>query len=157
MTAKPYLTPAEVAGELGMSADGVRKLVRRGKLKAIRRSERQILISRAALEAYRRRINGESPARFELPEIGDPTELRAQFAMATGQTPKAWLEAWKKDEIVDSAANMALMVHASALRAHELRGRQDGRPGGRPPKQASSEQASRSAKKRSRPATRTAA
>jgi Nucleotidyltransferase domain. len=51
-----YLTVAEVATELNMSPDGAYKIIKRGKLQAVRRSERGIRVSMVALDAYRRRL-----------------------------------------------------------------------------------------------------
>jgi excisionase family DNA binding protein len=115
--ASPYLTVAEVARELRMSDDGVRKLIRKRKLKALRLSERKTMIPRAALAAYRRRISGQAEVRFQMPELGDPVELAQRFEQTTGYSPEAWLLAWKRDELEDSNENMELMVQASALRA----------------------------------------
>jgi hypothetical protein len=78
------------------------------------------MVSRAALESYRRRLNGESPAAIEVPLRGDPSEMREHFEDLTGRTPGQWLDAWKRDEIEDSAENMALVMRASALRSLEL-------------------------------------
>lgn len=113
----PYLTVAEVARELRMSDDGVRKLIRKRKLKALRLSERKTMIPRAALAAYQRRISGQAEVRFQMPELGDPVELAQRFEQTTGYSPEAWLLAWKRDELEDSSENMELMVQASALRA----------------------------------------
>jgi hypothetical protein len=56
-----YLSIDAVAAALEMTTSGVHKLISRGKLKAIRRSERRIYVSRAALAAYRARLNGAAP------------------------------------------------------------------------------------------------
>lgn len=113
----PYLTVPEVARELRMSDDGVRKLIRKRKLKALRLSERKTMIPRAALAAYQRRISGQAEVRFQMPELGDPVELAQRFEQTTGYSPEAWLLAWKRDELEDSSENMELMVQASALLA----------------------------------------
>ena len=113
----PYLTVAEVARELRMSDDGVRKLIRKGKLKALRLSERKTMIPRAALSAYQRRLSGQTEVRFQMPELSDPVELARRFEQMTGYSPEEWLLAWKHDELEDSSENMDLMVQASALRA----------------------------------------
>jgi excisionase family DNA binding protein len=115
-----YLTVAEVAHEIDMTPGGVRKVIKRGELKAVKLSVRKTLVSRAALEAYRSKINGEPRVEFVMPEIGEPAEMRVRFEAATGRTPEAWLKAWKHEEIEDSAPNMGLMMQASALRAVEL-------------------------------------
>lgn len=120
----PYLTVAEVATELRMSDDGVRKLVRKGKLKALRLSERKTIVPRAALAAYQRRLAGHGDqVAFQMPELGDPAELATRFEQATGYSPEAWLLAWKREELEDSRENMELMVQASALRAALAAGR----------------------------------
>ncbi len=113
----PYLTVAEVARELHMSDDGVRKLIRKGKLKALRLSERKTMVPRTALAGYQRRLSGQPDVGFEMPELADPVELAKQFEQSTGCSPEAWLLAWKQDELEDSSENMELMVQASALRA----------------------------------------
>src|SRR5437660_10724271 len=102
----PYLTVAEVASELRMSDDGVRKLIRKGKLKALRLSERRTIIPRAALGAYQRRVGGEAEVQFQMPELGDPGKLAELFERATGYSPEAWLLAWKHEELEDSSENM---------------------------------------------------
>ncbi len=120
----PYLTVAEVATELRMSNDGVRKLIRKGKLKALRLSERKTIVPRAALEAYQRRLAGRSDRlAFRMPDLGDPVELARRFEQATGYAPEEWLLAWKHDKLEDSTENMELMVEASALRAALAAGR----------------------------------
>ena len=107
-----------------MTDDGVRKLIRKGKLKALRLSERKTIVPRAALEAYQRRVAGHSGrVTFQMPELGDPVELAHRFEAATGYSPEAWLLAWKRDELEDRAENMELMVQASALRAALAAGR----------------------------------
>jgi excisionase family DNA binding protein len=113
----PYLTVAEVAGELRMTNDGVRKLIRKGRLKALRVSERRTMIPRAALSAYQRRLGGQAEVGFQMPELGDHVELAQRFERATGYSPEAWLLAWKHDQLEDTRENMELMVEASALRA----------------------------------------
>src|SRR4051795_5419038 len=97
-----HMTVPEVAEALGMTRDGVYKLIRRGKLKAVRLSARKMYVSRLALDAYRRRLAGKGP------EITRPTgslpldELRADFEQETGRSPEAWLEEWRAGTIEDS-------------------------------------------------------
>jgi excisionase family DNA binding protein len=50
------LTVAEVAAELEMTNDGVYKLIKRGKLEGVRRSERGLRVPQAALAGYQRRL-----------------------------------------------------------------------------------------------------
>src|SRR5437763_116360 len=106
----PYMTVADVAREIDMTPDGVRKLIRSGKLKALRLSERKIVVPRAAFAAYQRRLSGETRARFEAPPIADAAAMAAQFERTTGLAPEQWLAAWKREEIEDSVDNMVLMV-----------------------------------------------
>ncbi|HUN79680.1 MAG TPA: helix-turn-helix domain-containing protein [Solirubrobacteraceae bacterium] len=63
-----YLTVSEVAAELEISTAGVYKLIQRGKLPAIRRSERGLRVSRLALTAYQRRLQDG----FQPPAVGEP-------------------------------------------------------------------------------------
>lgn len=118
-----YLTVSKVAAELDISPAGVYKLIQRGKLPAIRRSERGLRVSRLALTAYQRRLqNG-----FKPPEVvvQDTTleELRATFARETGLSPEEWERRWQADELEDSAANMRLATLVSGLVIDEQQGR----------------------------------
>jgi len=115
-----FLTAAEAGDRIGMTADGVRKLIRAGKLKAIRLSERKIRIPLPALEAYQRRVNGEPRVSLALPEVGELPELREEFEGVTGYTPEVWLQMWKRDELDDSAENMTLVVRAGAIQASTM-------------------------------------
>jgi excisionase family DNA binding protein len=112
----PYLTAAEVAAELGISRHGVYKLIERGKLKAIRRSERNLRVSRLALDAYRRRLNNGAPAVEVVDTVDVPAEVAA-FERETGMSPVEWERRWKADRIEDTAENMRLTIRALALRA----------------------------------------
>jgi excisionase family DNA binding protein len=51
-----YLTAAAIADELGISKSGVYKLIKRGRLPAIRHGKRNLRISHLALDAYQRRL-----------------------------------------------------------------------------------------------------
>jgi excisionase family DNA binding protein len=116
----PYLTASEVAEELGMSTDGVYKLIKRGKLPAIRRSENSLRVSRLALEAYQRRLQD---GNIDMPPIEysntTPHELRAEFEQETGLSPSEWESRWKADQFEDSAENMNLAIRALSLLLHE--------------------------------------
>jgi len=104
MLESPYLTPAEVATELGISRHGVYKLIQRGRLKAIRRTERNIRVSRLALDAYRRRLAGDPPAAaaVEIDNAVDLAALHAAFERETGMTAVEFERRWKADALEDS-------------------------------------------------------
>jgi excisionase family DNA binding protein len=110
-----FLTIPQVAEELEMTRDGVYKLVRRGKLKAVRVSERRMYVSQPALDAYRRRLNGEGPDTRR-PESASASDLRAAFERDTGRTPEQWVADWKANRIEDSAESMRRTVDALSLR-----------------------------------------
>lgn len=110
----PYMTVPEVAAELGMTADGVYKLIKRGKLPALKLSERGVRVTSWALEAYRERLAGGSPASLS-PENLDHERLEADFVQETGMSPADWIAAWKKDEGEDTAADATILVRALAL------------------------------------------
>jgi excisionase family DNA binding protein len=114
----PYLTISEVSAELEISKDGVYKLVKRGKLPAIRLSERGMRISRLALDAYKRRLRGEQPllhSSLDYESAENAEQLRDEFDHQTGMTPQEWDRRWRANEIEDSADNMQLTIRALAL------------------------------------------
>lgn len=112
----PYLTASEVADELGISTSGVYKLIKRGKLPAIRRSERGLRVSRLALEAYQRRLQRGGPnippIRYSSKSVA---ESRAEFEAQTGMSPAQWERRWQAEQIEDSAENMRLAARAMSL------------------------------------------
>ncbi len=114
-----YLTVPQVAAELAMSSDGVYKLIKRGRLPAIRRSERGLRVSRVALAAYLRGLQ-----QGEVPDVGvreveevdlDVDRLRTEFERETGLSPRAWERRWRADELEDTAAHMRLAIRALGL------------------------------------------
>jgi excisionase family DNA binding protein len=112
-----YLTVPQVAAELDISTDGVYKLIKRGKLPAIRRSERGMRVSRVAFDAYQRRLrHGETPP-VSTPERNNVEidGLDAEFERDTGLSPREWERRWKAEEIEDSAENMRLTIRALTL------------------------------------------
>jgi excisionase family DNA binding protein len=115
-TENPYLTVAEVAATLGISSDGVYKLIRREKLPALRLSERGVRVTRWALEAYRESLNGVGPDTRLPDDTFGPEALSSAFEGQTGMSPDDWVAAWKSDRIADSAENNVLLVQALALR-----------------------------------------
>jgi excisionase family DNA binding protein len=111
-----YLTVPEVATELEMSPDGVYKLIKRGKLPAIRRSERGMRVSRAALEAYRRRLpHGQTPPASNPEPTLELDRAHAEFEHDTGLSAREWERRWRAEEIEDSAENMRLAIRALTL------------------------------------------
>jgi excisionase family DNA binding protein len=123
-----YLTVPQVAAELDMSPDGVYKLIKRGRLPAIRRSERGLRVSRVALAAYLRRLRQSEirPQQGEVAqsevadvrarEVGlDVDRLRAEFERETGLSPREWERRWKADELEDTAEHMRLVIRALGL------------------------------------------
>lgn len=124
MAMSPYLSVGEVSGELGISKSGVYKLIQRGRLRAIKRSERGTLVPRLALDAYRRRLEGGAPsAPSVVEEAGDLGTIAAAFSRETGSSPKEWIDAWKADRLEDSAINMRHTIRALAILAAERDGR----------------------------------
>lgn len=118
----PYLTVAQAADMLGMSTDGVYKLIGRKALPSIKLSERGTRIPIHALRAYQDKINGRRPQPQQLkPRSLDLDMLRAEFEQETGRSPEDWVAAWKADDIPDTAENATLLVNALSLRKGELR------------------------------------
>ena len=111
-----YLTVPQVAAKLDITTDGVYKLIKRGKLPAIRRSERGMRISRVAFDAYQRRLRDDMAPSTSPPEQHvELDELQAEFENDTGLTPREWERKWKAQEIEDSAENMRLTIRALTL------------------------------------------
>ena len=111
-----YLPIPQVAVELDISTDGVYKLIKRGKLPAIRRSERGMRVSRAALDAYQRRLhNGDMPSAFTPKPNTDMNTLHTEFERDTGLSPREWERQWKAEEIEDTTENMRLTIRAMTL------------------------------------------
>ena len=114
-----YLTVAEVAAELEMTNDGVYKLIKRGKLEGVRRSERGLRIPQEALADYQRRLV-ERPRAVSI-ELTSSPRARADFEADTGVSPAGWQRRWKADEIVDTVENMILTARALVLLAAQAR------------------------------------
>ena len=124
-TDSPYLTITEVADTLGITTDGVYKLIKRDKLPALRLSERGLRVTRWALEAYRESLNGGEPDTSLPDDTFDLDELSLAFEEQTRMSPEDWVTAWKHDEVEDTAANNALLVQALALREQRAGDRHD--------------------------------
>ena len=110
------LTVPQVGERLGMTPDGVYKLIQRGKLDAVRFSARKTRVSQEALDAYIAQHQATVQRFRDRTPRGDPRVLRERFLEQTGQTPEQWLAAWKRDDIADTAENGQLLVRAVALR-----------------------------------------
>jgi excisionase family DNA binding protein len=118
-----YLTVPQVAAELDISTDGVYKLIKRGKLPAIRRSERGMRVSRVAFDAYQRRLRNSETPSVSTPELNTEMDgLHAEFERDTGLSPREWERRWKAEEIEDSAENMRLTIRALTLHLTEQQG-----------------------------------
>ncbi len=116
MSENPYLTIPEVATELRLSTSGVYKLIQRKKLPVVRHSERGTHVTRWALDAYQRRLNGERPNLDRPRGPVDRTMLRGQFKDETGLTPDQWVARWKANQLEDTAENTSRLVRALGLR-----------------------------------------
>lgn len=108
-----YLTVPEVAQRLGMTPDGAYKLIQRGKIEAVRLSERKLRVPVAAFDHYtieiQRRINRD----FANHKLATADELRRDFIAEVGLAPEAWLAAWKRDEIGETVENLQILVRAT--------------------------------------------
>lgn len=110
-----HLTVPEAAHELGITASGVYKLIQRGRLKAIRQSERRTFVPEPALRAYQARLNGERPVT-NLPDSDLSTaEARRMFKEEFRREPEEWLAAWKADDLADTAENNRTAIRALAV------------------------------------------
>lgn len=113
----PYLTIQEVADELDCQKRNVYKLIENRKLPALKLSERNTVVSRWALEAYQRRINGHAALATETPAVDDAT-LTARFTEESGGlTPQQFYTRFKRGQLDDTPENMMLLVKAIALGA----------------------------------------
>jgi excisionase family DNA binding protein len=110
------LTVPQVAERLGMTPDGVYKLIQRGKLDAVRRSARKTRVRQEALDAYIEQHQATVQRFRDRTPTGDLGVLRERFLEQTGHTPEQWLVAWKRDDIPDTAENGQLLARAVALR-----------------------------------------
>ncbi len=115
-----YLTVPEVAQCLGMTPDGAYKLIQKGKIEAVRLSERKLRVPVAACDRYtvelQRRINRD----FANHKLASADVLRRDFIAEVGPTPEAWLAAWKRDEIEETVENLEILVRATVARSTTL-------------------------------------
>jgi len=117
MPSQAFMTVGEVASELEMTSSGVYKLIQRGKLKAVRKSERNTLVPVPALRAYQARLAGEGPA-IAMPGFeGSLADAQAAFERDAGAAPADWIAAWKRGDFEDTPENMRLAIRGLALLA----------------------------------------
>lgn len=111
-----FLDVRQVALELRMTEEAAYDLIRGGGLKAVRRSDREVYVSRLALAAYRRRLDGYGPNSTR-PRSGYSLEQLGQmFENHTGLPPEQWLAEWKQRDQTDQPADVAqLAVQAIAI------------------------------------------
>jgi excisionase family DNA binding protein len=114
-TADQLLTVAEVAERLEMTADGVYKLIQRGKLDAVRLSARKTRVSAQSLEGYMHGSQAWVDRYLSAQPRIDVQTLRDMFTADAGMSPEDWLAAWKRDEVEDTAENMQRLARAAAL------------------------------------------
>lgn len=119
MAQGPYLTVAEVADELEITTNGVYKLIQRGRLPAIKRSERGTRVARWTLDAYKQRLAGHGPDTRRRSVSDDSDALRQAFERETGSAPEEWIARWKAGEIEDDAEHASLLVRALGMRTAE--------------------------------------
>jgi excisionase family DNA binding protein len=121
MTSGAYLTVKEAASALAMTDDGVRKLIRSGRIRAIKQSERKTLIPRPAFDAYVRKINGQTTQPLgRAKAAGSLNERLAAFQRDAGMAPDEYLSAWlKSGSQSETADEMALAVAAFGLVAEQ--------------------------------------
>jgi hypothetical protein len=112
----PYLTPEELAAELEISTSAANELIAEGRIPAIEPSRGLLVVSRLALDTYRRRASGDGtpipPIEFSNKSLD---ERRDEFEAATGMSAAEWERRWAAEEIEDSAENMRLAVQAASL------------------------------------------
>lgn len=110
-----YLSVQETADRLGMTPDGVYKLIQRGKLDVERVSARKTKVPKDALDRYMQAQQARVQRFRDGAPVAESEVLRQQFADATGRTPEDWLGGWKRNAVEDTPENMRLLVRAVAL------------------------------------------
>ena len=124
ITDSDYLTIPEVAQRLGLTSDGAYKLVQRGKLEAVRLSERKLRVPAAAFDRYTADLQRRIKRDFANHHLSSADQLRADFIAEVGPTPDEWLAAWKRDEIPETVENLQILVRATVARSAALADRQ---------------------------------
>ena len=107
-----------------MSPGGVRKLIARGKLAALKLSAHKTVITRGALESYKSREGlatewrafDDSQASVETFSVA---ELREKFESEIGESPESYVQRWRTGEIDDSPLGMRTLSEASLILVSE--------------------------------------
>lgn len=115
MSTPAYLTVNEAAPLLNMTPGGVRKAISDGRLRAIKRSERKILVPRTVIEAYHKRLNGGGPAPQARAPLAPLAERVEEFEQLTGLDPAEWLRRWRADPERDDLTSMREAIAALAI------------------------------------------
>ena len=121
MSATPYLTVNQVAEHLRMTPDGVRKLIKSGKLTALRVSERKTLIPTAALHAYQRKLRGESSTIAIVEDERTLSDLSEDFEHRAGMSALAFLASFKRGKVARTAESLELVSQAASIAAAQAR------------------------------------
>ncbi len=121
IAADRLLTVPEVAERLQLTPDGVYKLIQRGKIEAVRLSERKTRVPEAALDRYITELQSRASDYLSHFRIGTPETLRAEFVKDAGISPEEWLTAWKRNEFEDTPENMELLGRAGGILAYAAR------------------------------------
>jgi excisionase family DNA binding protein len=122
-TSTQLLKVGEVAERLQMTADGVYKLIQRGRLATVKISERKTRVPEREFNRYYDELQARADRYIAAQRRITPAEARAEFEHLTGRTPEAWLESWKRDELEDSAENMELYTRVVSIRSAEAQTR----------------------------------
>ncbi len=117
--AQRLLTVGEVADKLHMTPDGVYKLIQRGKLEAVKLSERKTRIPEEAFNRYYENLQARADRYLAATPRITAAAARVEFEATAGRSPEEWLAAWKRDEIEDSAENMDLLIQVHSIRIAE--------------------------------------
>lgn len=115
-----FLTVPEAAQRLGMTPDGAYKLIQRGKIDAVRLSERKLRVPTASFDRYVVELQRRIKRDFVNHSMASAEQLRQDFVADIGSTPEAWLAAWKRDEIEENIENLQILVRATNARAAAL-------------------------------------
>jgi len=110
------LSIPQVAERLGVTPNGVYKLIQRGRLAAERTSARRTHVRAEVLEAFIAEQQAAVNAfRAEQPPVSSAQELRENFERHTSHSPEDWLAAWKSNQFEDTPENTKLLARAAAL------------------------------------------